>query len=191
LLAEFPWIATGIEQERAMQAAVATLRSSGAVVTEVELAAAWHDAQSVHRMIMLYEGAQQLRELQSREREHMSPKLNAALDEGSETNDAAYHAALLRRDALVAEVTEWLAPFDAIVSPPAPASAPGDLTQTGDPACCTLWSLLGFPALCIPIAMADNGLPLGLQLATTAGSDQRLLAIARWCEERLPFKGLV
>src|SRR5436190_9303390 len=79
LLAEFPWIATGVEQERAMQAAAATLRSSGAVIAEVELAAAWEDAQRGHRMIMLYEGAQQLRELQSREREHISAKLNAAL----------------------------------------------------------------------------------------------------------------
>jgi len=88
-------------------------------------------------------------------------------------------------------VTEWLAPFDAIATPPVPASAPGDLTQTGDPACCTLWSLLGFPALCIPIAAADNGLPLGLQLAASAGSDDRLLPLARWCEERLAFQRLV
>jgi Asp-tRNA(Asn)/Glu-tRNA(Gln) amidotransferase A subunit family amidase len=190
-LAEFPWIATGIEQERAMQAAMATLRDSGATIADVELAAAWGDAQRVHRMIMLYEAAQQMRELQSREREHISPKLNAALDEGVETSDAAYHAALARRDALIAEVTEWLAPFDAIATPPVPASAPADLTQTGDPACCTLWTLLGFPALCIPIAKADNGLPLGLQLAASAGSDGRLLPLARWCEERLPFQGLV
>jgi hypothetical protein len=29
-----------------------------------------------------------------------------------------------------------------------------------------------------------------LQLATIAGGDERLLAVARWCEERLPFEGL-
>jgi Asp-tRNA(Asn)/Glu-tRNA(Gln) amidotransferase A subunit family amidase len=191
LLADFPWIATSVEQERAMQAALATLRGSGAVVTQVELADAWHDAQRVHRMIMLYEGAQQMRDLQAREREHMSAKLNEALDEGREFSDGAYHAALARRDALIAAATEWLAPFDAIVAPPVPGSAPADLTQTGDPSCCTLWSLLGFPAISIPIAVGDNGLPLGLQLAATAGGDDRLLAVASWCEARLPFTGLV
>ena len=174
-----------------MQAALATLRDSGAVVTQAELAEAWHDAQRVHRMIMLYEGAQQMRDLQAREREHLSAKLNAALDEGREFGDGAYHAALARRDTLIAAITEWLAPFDAIVSPPASASAPADLTQTGDPSCCTLWSLLGFPAVSVPIAVADNGLPLGLQLAATAGADARLLAVGEWCEARLAFKGLV
>jgi Asp-tRNA(Asn)/Glu-tRNA(Gln) amidotransferase A subunit family amidase len=191
LLADFPWVATSIEQERAMQAVLATLRDSGAVVTTVGLAEAWHDAQRVHRMIMLYEAAQQMRELQARERQHMSAKLNAALEDGREFADVAYQAALARRDALIAAATEWLAPFDAIVAPPVPSSAPADLTQTGDPSCCTLWSLLGFPAVSIPIAVADNGLPLGLQLAATAGADDRLLAVARWCEARLPFKGLV
>jgi Asp-tRNA(Asn)/Glu-tRNA(Gln) amidotransferase A subunit family amidase len=189
-LPEFPWIATGVEQQHAMQDAIARLRDSGAVIEEIALTASWEDAQRVHRMIMLYEGAQQMRELQRSEREHLSPKLNAALDEGAETSDAAYHAALARRDALIAEITQRMDPFDAIVAPPVPGSAPGDLTQTGDPACCTLWSLLGFSAICVPVA-TDNGLPLGLQLAASAGRDARLLSLARWCEERLPFQGLV
>jgi Asp-tRNA(Asn)/Glu-tRNA(Gln) amidotransferase A subunit family amidase len=34
-------------------------------------------------------------------------------------------------------------------------------------------------------------MPLGMQLATTAGDDDRLLAVATWCEARLPFKGLI
>jgi Asp-tRNA(Asn)/Glu-tRNA(Gln) amidotransferase A subunit family amidase len=29
-----------------------------------------------------------------------------------------------------------------------------------------------------------------MQLAAAAGSDDRLLAVAAWCEARLPFKGL-
>jgi amidase len=190
LLGAFPWVATGAEQERAMQAALGTLRDSGAALTSVALPDAWHDAQRVLRMIMFYEAAQQMGELQARERARMSAKLNAALDEGREVGDAAYSAALARREAMIAAATEWLAPFDAIVSPPAPGAAPADLTQTGDPSCCTLWTLLGFPAVVVPIAVADNGLPLGLQLAANAGGDDRLLAVAQWCEARLPFKGL-
>ena len=191
VLAGFPWVATSVEQERAMQTALGSLRGVGAVVTEIELPAEWHDAHRILRMIMLYEGAQQMRDLQARERERLSAKLNAALDEGAEIGDGVYHAALARRDTLIVAGGELLAPFDAIASPPAPGSAPADLTQTGDPACCTLWSLLGFPAITLPIATADNGLPLGLQLAANAGGDDRLLAVAAWCEARLPFRGLV
>ena len=191
VLYKFPWVASTAEQERAMQTALAALRGAGAVVTEIELPAEWHDVHRVLRMIMLWEGAQQMRDLQARERERLSAKLNAALDEGGEIGDGVYHAALARRDTLIVTGAELLAPFDAIASPPAPGSAPADLTQTGDPACCTLWSLLGFPAITIPIATAENGLPLGLQLAANAGADDRLLSVAAWCQARLPFRGLV
>src|SRR5205085_11615664 len=121
----------------------------------------------------------------------MSSRLNAALDEGRAMGEAAYRAALAKRQALLVQAIAWLAPYDAVLSPPAPDAAPADLTQTGDPSCCTLWSLLGAPAISIPIALADGGLPLGLQISAIPGSDDRLLAVARWCEERLPFRGLV
>jgi len=191
LLLGFPWVATGTEQERAMLAAVDSLRGAGAMVTAVALPEAWADSQSVHRTIMLFEAVRQLGELQLRERGRLSAKLNAALDEGREISATAYARAQARRDALVAAASKWLAPFDAVASPPAPGAAPADLTQTGDPACCTLWSLLGLPAICIPITRAAKGLPLGLQLATVAGADDRLLAVAQWCEGKLPFTGLV
>ena len=45
-------------------------------------------------------------------------------------------------------------------------------------------------ALALPIGLARSGLPLGMQLAATAGDDDRLLAVAAWCEARLPFAGL-
>jgi Asp-tRNA(Asn)/Glu-tRNA(Gln) amidotransferase A subunit family amidase len=187
----FPWVAPGAEQERAMHGALSKLRDAGAILTTAALPGNWHDAQRVHRLIMLYEAVPQLGELQARERARMSDKLNAALDEGREIGATAYAAALGRRAALIAEATEWMAPFDAIASPPVPAAAPADLTQTGDPSCCTFWSLLGFPAASIPIAMTNNGLPLGLQLAASAGGDERLLAVTQWCEACLPFGGLL
>ena len=87
---------------------------------------------------MLREGADQLGTLQERERTRMSAKLNTALDEGRTTDGAAYAEALAQRMEIIAALTEWLMPFDAIVSPPAAGPAPADLTQT-DPAYCTLW----------------------------------------------------
>jgi len=121
----------------------------------------------------------------------MSAKLNAALDEGRTIGEGAYADALARRSEIIAALTERLAGFDAVLTPPALGPAPHDLTQTGDPACCSLWSLAGFPALCLPVALAPNGLPLGMQLAAPASNDRRLLAAGRWCELRLPFRGLV
>jgi amidase len=121
----------------------------------------------------------------------LSVELNAALDEGRAIARADYEEALRRRVACIEFFTEWHVPFDAILSPPAAGPAPEGIAATGDPSCCTLYSLVGFPALTIPVGRARNGLPLGMQIASPAGTDDRLLALAAWCEARLPFAGLV
>ncbi len=189
-LADFPWATVSTDQRVAMEAAGEALRRGGASVTPVIVPDRWRDAHLVHRCIMLHEGASEWGSLQQRERQRMSAKLNAALDEGRAIGATAYADALAQRDEAIAILGSWLAPYDAIITPPARGSAPAELTQTGDPLCCTLWSLLGFPAISIPAGMAPNGLPLGLQIAATPGADDRLLAVAQWCAERMPFQGL-
>ena len=190
-LPEFPWAAVSSEQREAVDAAVAVLRAAGARVGTLALPAICGDAPTQLRRIMLHEAVRELGALQDRERGRMSAKLNAALDEGRTIGEGAYADALARRGEIIAALTERLAGFDAVLTPPALGPAPHDLTQTGDPACCSLWSLAGFPALCLPVSLAPNGLPLGMQLAATASNDRRLLAAGRWCELRLPFRGLV
>ena len=191
LLAEFPWSVVSAEQRVAIDTAAELLRRAGAEVTTVTLPERWRNAHVVHRAIMLHEGAQHLGSLQDKERSRMSKKLNAALDAGRALAASDYAEALALRTEIIAGLTEWLAPFAAVLSPPATGAAPEDLTQTGDPACCTLWSLAGFPALSLPVALAPSGLPLGLQFAAPQRKDRELLEVARWCESHLPFRGLV
>ena len=186
----FPWTSIERDAALALDAAVAKLRRHGAEVKPVEYPAEWRDAQLMHGTIMLHEAAAVLGELQERERDRMSSALNAALDEGAAMTRSSYDAARRRRDDAIAAFSAWLAGFDAIVSPPARGAAPAGLASTGDPACCTLWTLLGFPAISIPIGLAPDGLPLGMQLAAPPGADDRLLAVARWCEAQIPFAPL-
>ena len=190
-LPSFPWIAVSSEQREAHDAAAGALRNAGAQVTTLALPALCGDAPTQLRRIMLHEAVRELGPLQDRERGKMSAKLNAALDEGRAIGESAYADALAKRTEIIAALTGWLAGFDAVLTPPAPGPAPQDLTQTGDPACCSLWSLAGFPALSVPVALAPNGLPLGIQLAAPAAQDRRLLAVGKWCELQLPFRGLV
>jgi len=188
----FPWTPE-IDRDvgTALAAAAALLRQHGAEIFAVEFPAPWREAHLVHRTIMLHEAARALGSLQDRERAQLSPVLNAALDEGRAISAADYKIAMVLREAAIVSFAEWLAGYDAVIAPPAPGPAPEGLGSTGDPSCCTLWSLTGFPALVLPIGLAENGLPLGMQFAAPAGSDDKLLAIAGWCEARLPFKGPV
>jgi len=188
----FPWTSeVDCDADDTLDAAATRLRQHGAEVVAVGFPAPWREAHLVHRTIMLFEAATHLAPLQDRERARLSPKLNAALDEGRRITRADYKAAMARREAAVASFTTWFDGYDAIIAPAAPGPAPEGLGSTGDPSCCTLWSLVGFPALALPIGLAGNGLPLGMQLATPAGYDDRLLSVAAWCEGCLPWKGLV
>jgi Asp-tRNA(Asn)/Glu-tRNA(Gln) amidotransferase A subunit family amidase len=188
-LRAFPWAPLDGAAGTALDAAASTLQRHGAHVTPVALPEAWHHATVIHRSIMLCEGARNLGPLQRRERARLSSTLNAALDEGRTISDRDHRAALDARDRAIAALVQWLAPFDAIITPPAPAGAPAGLGATGDPSCCTLWSLTGFPALSIPIGLDPAGLPIGMQLAAPAGADSHMLSVAAWCEARLPFVG--
>jgi len=188
----FPWVGKmERDGDEALDAALTRLRQHGADVASVGFPLPWREANAVHRTIMLFEAAQNLGGLQERERARLSPKVNAALDEGRAISAIDYKVALVLREAAIVSFTEWLDEYDAVLSPPAPGPAPEGLDSTGDPSCCTLWSLTGFPALVLPIGLARNGMPLGVQIATATGADDKLLTLAAWCEARLPFKGLV
>ena len=75
--------------------------------------------------------------------------------------------------------------YDAILTPPALGTAPKGLGATGDPVFCVLWTLLGMPAVTLPLMHGANGLPLGVQLVGRRNFDARLLRTARWLERKL------
>jgi Asp-tRNA(Asn)/Glu-tRNA(Gln) amidotransferase A subunit family amidase len=190
-LAQFPWSPVDAATEAALAAAMRALADGSASVERVTLPATWRDTPALLRTIMLAEAARNLDAARRRHGAHFSAKLNDALDEGAAIAPSAYQAALDRRTRMIDEAGQFLSVFDAIVTPSAPAAAPAGFDTTGDPSCCTLWSLLGAPALNLPIAVGAAGLPLGLQLAARPGDDARLLGVAAWCETQLPFPGRV
>ena len=184
-LAKFPWNAA-IDDGGAHDAAADRLRASGAEVVAVALPDAFDEARDVQRTIMLAEGARALGAIQRRDRAKLSATLNDALDAGRAIDEATLARAYASRVAMIAAATSWLASFDALCAPSAPGPAPEGLGTTGDPSCCTFASLLGFPAITLPVGRSAGGLPLGMQLVGLAGDDDDLLSVARWCEAALP-----
>jgi Asp-tRNA(Asn)/Glu-tRNA(Gln) amidotransferase A subunit family amidase len=190
-LPSFPWTTIEREVETALDDAVNRLAEHGAHVERIALSAELHSTCAIHRTIAFFEAARNLGALQRSDRARMSSTLNAALDEGRAITERVYRDALAQRARTIDALAEWLAGFDAVVTPPAPSAAPLGIESTGDPSCCTLFSLVGFPAIALPIGRNDAGLPLGMQLAARPRDDGHLLSVASWCEEHLPFVGLV
>ena len=67
--------------------------------------------------------------------------------------------------------------FDACITLAAPGAAPKGLAWTGDPAFTVATSLIGMPAVTLPV-LQDQGLPLGLQVIGFVDQDATLFAHA-------------
>ncbi len=118
--------------------------------------------------------------LERRGRDQMSPVLCAAMDEGKAVLARDYIAALDWRALMNTVLDKIFERCDAIVCPAALGPAPQGLASTGSALFNGLWTLAGVPAITVPLFVAQNGLPMGVQLVGRRGDDARLLRTARW-----------
>jgi Asp-tRNA(Asn)/Glu-tRNA(Gln) amidotransferase A subunit family amidase len=79
---------------------------------------------------------------------------------------------------------------DVLLMPASAGEAP-DLSTTGDPTFNRLASLLGLPAITVPVRLGPGGLPLGVQLIARRQHDEALLIAARAVERRFPFSAKI
>ena len=158
----------------------------GKQVEEVELFPSAAEAWDWHRTIMECEMAANLEPLWVAGRDKLSEKLRSLLARGREAKALDYQRALrciLPAQESLDELFEQR--YDAILTPPALGTAPKGLGSTGDPVFCSIWTLLGMPAITLPLMQGENGLPLGVQLVGRKGYDARLLCTARWLEKKI------
>jgi len=175
------WERAEAETKEAFAELVAEL---GDRVVEVELPETAQRALDWHRTIMHSEMAANLDAEWERGRDKLSESLRDRLAEGRKVSALDYQLALARTPLLVEGFAEIFERCDAILTPSAPGTAPKGLSSTGDPAFCTLWTLLGTPAVSLPLMQGGNGLPLGVQLVGPRHGDARLLRTARWLTRR-------
>ena len=117
-------------------------------------------------------------------RDRLSANLRDALERGQTVLATDYIRAVARIPVLNRTLSEIFDRYDAILTPATPGEAPGRET-TGNPIFCTTWTLLGTPAVTLPLMSGSNGLPIGAQLVASRGDDARLLRTARWLTDRI------
>ncbi|HET7323621.1 MAG TPA: amidase [Halococcus sp.] len=109
------------------------------------------------------------------------------IEEGESVPTAEVATGRMARITLRAEIESAMADngIDMWVSPAATGPAPEGIESTGDPAMNLPWTNTGMPALTLPVARTDAGLPLGLQCVSATDADESLLIWAALIAEDL------
>nr|WP_162784770.1 amidase [Paracoccus suum] len=113
----------------------------------------------------------------------LSPVMRRRLSTAEEMTQSDYAQALSQRDAARTVFDNVMQRYDGTITLAATGAAPVGADSTGDPAFNVPASLLGVPAVSLPI-LQDEGLPLGIQLLAAQGQDAALFAFARWMVSR-------
>lgn len=147
---------------------------------EVPLPDVFSEALPAQKALMLAGFARNLRPYYERGRDRLSEQMRHAIEDGQKVTAVQYLSALDWREVLYAGLEKVFDRYDAIITPAVPGEAPVGLGSTGSPVFCTLWTLLGVPAISLPLMQGPNGMPLGVQVVGARGNDGRLLRTARW-----------
>jgi Asp-tRNA(Asn)/Glu-tRNA(Gln) amidotransferase A subunit family amidase len=181
------WSRAEVEQQKAFEAAIEKLRDAGAVLQELELSELDRDNWQTINTILAGEAAMIFADLVSRYPDRTSDHLKSLVESGKAVTATDYLAAKALQDKWRDVFPREISGYDAILTLPAFGEAPLGLHYTGDAEYCAPWTLLGAPAVTLPVGFGKNGLPLGLQIVATYRNDLRLLRIAKWTEAVLNF----
>ena len=69
--------------------------------------------------------------------------------------------------------------YDAFITPAAPGQAPRDLKTTGNAVFNGYWTMLGVPAISLPLLKGKDNLPIGVQVLAPWREDNKLLSISK------------
>lgn len=160
----------------ALDRVVGWLADVGCHVEELRPGAAFDEALEAQHTIMAAEAAGALADERRRHRDRLSHELGALLEEGETTRPLTVDHA---RDVAAAARGEAAAAFDrvdVVLTLAAPGEAPRGLASTGDPRYNRRWTLLGTPAVALPVTTGPAGLPVAVQFVGPLGGDAALLA---------------
>ncbi len=162
---------------------VEKLRTAGARIGRFSARAPVESLLPIHSALMAGEAARAVAREYASYGERFSPKIRALVERGKDISNEELEG-LRAAQVEATEAFERDAPRDVcLVLPSAPTTAPADLSGTGDPSLNAPWTLLGVPAVTIFLGLAEDGLPVGLQLIGRRRRERLLLATARWCED--------
>jgi aspartyl-tRNA(Asn)/glutamyl-tRNA(Gln) amidotransferase subunit A len=169
------------------ETALGKVWGEGAEPVEVQLPESFKLVPDVHRVIMAVETAAAHEDIFKTRRDEYREYMQGFISSGLLVPATSYLRAQRLRGKIIGDMIKLISEFDCVVCPSSVDTAPEGLEWTGSPAFNSPWSLTGLPSITVPSGLAENKMPLGLQLIGTPYSEWSLLKVAGWCEKVLAF----
>jgi len=149
----------------------------------VDLGDAFHDAVACQRLILDANLAANLGAACESRPEALRAITRARVHSGLSISASAVDRAMAKVEEQRARLRQVFQDYDVLLTLAAPGEAPLGLSSTGDAVFSAIWTLMGTPAVTLPMLEGENGMPIGVQAIGATGADAKLLAVAAWIEQ--------
>ncbi len=140
------------------------------------------------RIIYSYELSQNLQSVRETHESMLTSTMRNALESADKITSQQYADALDVIPAAEKWFSQLFNDYDAILTPSALGEAPLFEQGTGDPICCSIWTLAGLPCISLPLLEGIDDMPIGIQLVGGTNEDDRLFRATRWVLSALQGK---
>jgi Asp-tRNA(Asn)/Glu-tRNA(Gln) amidotransferase A subunit family amidase len=176
-----------------VKAALEKLKVLGATVVEID-GTVFAELEKTFEAMLLFEAWQVHGEKVASDPAHFGPETLRLFQAAKEITPEQYKSASERRNELLPMATKLYDAIDVLITPAAPYVAPATTPPIDTPegavegAFTGIFNITGDPAIVIPCGLNSDGLPIGIQMATSKGTDFELLSIAQAIESAINFE---
>ena len=149
-------------------------------VEELNLGDDFNEAANSHEIIMNGSIAKSLSQYYENEKEKLHPFTISRIEAGIPVSAKQYIEAIENAKKMQQTLNKFFHKFDAIITPAAPGQAPRDLMNTGNAIFNGYWTMMGTPAISLPLLQGRDNLPMGIQIISSWNEDYKLIKIAEY-----------
>ena len=153
--------------------------NSNLEIASVELGDDFMEAARCHEIIMNGSISRSLANYYENNKSKLHPFTIARFEAGKSVSTNSYIDAIEKAKTMKQTLSQIFLKFDAIITPAAPGQAPRDLMNTGNAIFNGYWTMLGVPAISLPLLEGKDGLPIGIQVITSWNKEAELLDISK------------
>ncbi|MDC1375496.1 amidase [bacterium] len=153
--------------------------NSNLEIASVELGDDFMEAARCHEIIMNGSISRSLANYYENNKSKLHPFTIARFEAGKSVSTNSYIDAIEKSKKMKQTLSEIFLKFDAIITPAATGQAPRDLMNTGNAIFNGYWTMLGVPAISLPLLEGKDGLPIGIQVITSWNKEAELLDISK------------